>query len=225
MKSIQIRLVAAAVVAVVGIRVLPLQALTLLDYKSYAYSDSSGTWDGVATYNSLSLSGSVEWLVFGPGEFAQAFSGSSGYSPPATELVYAYQILPSGSSDTSTLESAIVAGRPADTIGTFSLTNGVAPTTANFQPPSAGYYSAYWNFSGGIFAGSASTGLAYASPNTPENEFGTLVNSGLFATTASSLPAPSTTPLSSVPEPSAVILLAVAAIVLGIRRRFWTCGA
>ncbi len=224
----QIRLVAAVVVAVVGVWALPLQA-SLLDYSGDAYNNglgpANGAWYGSTPYtNNGALVGEVDWLVFGPGEFAQAFSGSSGYSPPANELVYAYQIDNMGTSDTSTLQSAIVAGRSAETIGTFPLTDlagnpGLAPTTTTFTPPSGGFSSAYWYVSGGIGTGKSSAGLAYASSNTPELDFGSLVNSGLSAD-ADPLPGPSTS-LSGTPEPSTVILLAAAAILLGIRRRFW----
>ncbi|MGA2031017.1 MAG: PEP-CTERM sorting domain-containing protein [Thermoguttaceae bacterium] len=222
MEAIRRTLVAALVVAVVGVWVLPLQA-ELLDYATFAYIDSNGAWYGATPFGSLSLSGSVDWVVFRPGAFAQAFPGSS-YSPPANELVYAYQIVPAGASDVSTLQSAIVSGRPYDDIGTFPLTDqvghpGLTPTTATFSALGGGYGSAYWYFSGGIPVGDASAGLAYASPNAPEMQFGSLVGSGLGAM-ADPLPAPSIS-LHSTPEPSTVILLAAAAILLGIRRRFW----
>ena len=196
--------------AAFGVWVLPSKA-DLLNYSSYAYTDATyGTWAGTTPYTSENaLVGNVEWLVFGPGEFAQAFPGSS-YSPPAHELVYAYQVIPTGSSDTSTLQAAYVAGQPVDSIGSFPLTDpsdnpGLTPTLATSASLGSGYDSAYYFFAGGIVTGNASAGLAYASPDTPEMQFGSLVNSGLGAI-ANPLPAPSDTPY-TVPEPSAVILL------------------
>jgi hypothetical protein len=124
-----------------------------------------------------------------------------------------------GSSDTSTLQVGIDWNTPHDTIGAFPLSDpysnpGEAPTTTEFLPIVTNVYdSAYWNFPG-IVTGNASEGLAFASPNAPESLFAVLVNSGLEADI--SLPSPGTTPA---PEPSAVILLAAAAILLAIRRR------
>jgi hypothetical protein len=224
-KLIRRHLLTAVVLALVGAWVLPLQASSLLlSYSGDAYNDgngpASGAWWGVASYNyANTLEGTVDYVVFAPGKFQQAFPGSS-YSPSPTELVYAYQTVNTGSSDASTLQVAIADGHPADTIGSFSLGDStqVTPSTVDFQSLGPGFSnSAYWLFqSPTIPSGGLSVGLAYASPDTPEQQFGSLINSGL-ASVADPLPAPSTSP---VPEPSTLILLVATAIVLGLGRRF-----
>jgi hypothetical protein len=228
-KAIQRALVAAVVVVLVGAWVPPAQAslLSLSAYDGDAYQDPGApnqiAWYGSSTYSQLSLTGSVDWVVFGPGQFANAFPGSS-YNPPANELVYAFQIDNTDTSDTSTLTAAFDSDSPADTIGSFPLGDlngnlGVSPGTS---PGDVALTpgSAYWFFPGGITMGESSIGLAYASPNTPEQEYGSLINSGLGAY-AVPLPGPSTSAFVVVPEPSTVILLAAAATLLGLRRRFW----
>ncbi len=222
MKTRRITLLVAAVVALVGGWALPLQAGLLLSYSGDAYQDPGApngqAWYGSSPYSGGSLMGTVDWLVFAPGEFPAALSDTSTFTPPAGELVYAYQINNTGTSDTSTLAVAIAAGSPADNIGSFPLDSGVPPGSGAGDVTLTPGASAYWFFSGGgITTGQSSIGLAYASPNTPEQEYGSLVNSGQGAF-ANPLPAPSTSP---VPEPSTVILLAAAAVLLGLRRRFW----
>jgi hypothetical protein len=193
----------------------------LLDYSSYAYIDATNrVWYGQTNYNSAPLSGSVEWVVFAPGKFNLAFP-SSPYQPPSNELVYAYQIDNVGSSDASTLDVAIVAGRPADSIGYFPLTysgtnNGIAPTSSSFVPSSP-FVLAHWFKQGGILAGQSSSGLAYASPNVPEDEFGSLINSGAGAD-ADPLPSPSTV-IVPTPEPGAMTLALVATVLIGTHCR------
>jgi hypothetical protein len=202
---------------------IPVKA-NLLSFSSYAFVDSSSrSWSGVTTYSSFSLTGSVEYVVFGPGQFNAAFP-SSPYHPPANELVYAYQIDNAGTSDTSTLDQFIPSGpaHPVDTIGSFPLTysgtgTGVSPSSSSFVPSPPSYQLAHWLFQGGLLTGQSSSGLAFASPNVPEDDFGSLANSGLGAG-ADPLPSPSTIPV-PIPEPCTAALIAAATVTIGIRCR------
>jgi hypothetical protein len=213
------RLVTVVIILVVAAGTISARA-NLLDYKNYAYVDSSNkSWWGDTSYSDFSLSGSVEWVVFGPGQFNLAFPASP-YHPPATELVYAYQIDNVGTSDTSTLDVAIVAGRSVDTVGFFPLTYsgsnaGMQPSSSTFVPSPPSYQFAHWSFQGGILTGQSSSGLAYASAYVPENQFGSLANSGLGAD-ADPLPSPSTT-LVPFPEPATTALLLVSALAIGLK--------
>ena len=109
-----------------------------------------------------------------------------------------------GDSDLSKLDVSIAAGRPLDTIGSFStnLVSGDAPLTSILT---AGY-SAAWTFSG-IITPDSSQGLVFSSPNSPEMRFGSVINSGLSA--FGYLPSPST-----VPEPSSLLLIACGAFII-----------
>ncbi len=228
MKSVRRYLLTAVVVALVGAWVLPLQASSLLlSYSGDAYNNgggpygpASGAWWGVASYNySNQLEGTVDYVVFAAGQFALAFPSSS-YHPPANELVYAYQIMNTGPSDVSTFSVPIFQMRPADTIGYFSDIAGVVPTTSTLTISNTADGTATWFYSssgsGTILTGQSSVGLAYASPNAPESDYGSVINSGLSSYILS-LPSPSTTPA---PEPSTIVLLALPAILLVLRRRY-----
>ena len=223
------RKILSAVVAALAVAwVVPLQASGLLDYAGDAYNDgtgpgTNGTWYGVATYSNNNLQGTVDYVVFTSTEFAQLFPASSGYVPTPKELVYAYQINCTGPSDTSTLNLSINDTNPADNPGSFTATDitGPLPTEAAIQPEDHnGYSHAYWYVGSGVLTGDSSAGLVFSSPDGPEMQFASLINSGL-STLSYPLPAPSASPATGVPEPATVILLAAAAIVLGLRRRLF----
>ena len=218
-------LIAATVVAVALFRVMPLQA-GLLDYAADAYNDghgpgAGGAWYGVATYSDLSLSGSVEFVVFKPDVFSSVLGGN-GYTPSSHELVYAFEIDNAGTSDVSTLDAGMVSGRPRDNVGTFTIPSqtGITPTTSSFANTSP-FDAAHWFFSspnGPILTGQSSVGLAYASINAPENSLGSLINSGL--STNIPLPGPSTTQ-APVPEPSTFALVTITAAIVVLGRRYF----
>jgi hypothetical protein len=225
-------------IALVGAWVLPLQASTLLDYAADAYNDgngpgANGAWYGSASYaNSTSLSGTVDWAVFTPSQFLAAFGGSaSGFQPTPHELVYTYQIINTGAANASSLSMTLWPG-PADNIGSFSTLPGTAATGSALDSPTASlpFGSAAWSFGATPQDPNATTipgngyssvGLAYSSPNSPDLFWdGTLIDDGHQATTNAYLATPSNIQV-SVPEPSTTVLLAAAAILLGLRRRLF----
>jgi hypothetical protein len=191
-----------ALVAIVAVAAQPAWAGLATD--PLAYNDGVTWWHGSTPFASSDLNGTVEWAVYAPGVFP--FAGL-GYTPPATEMTYVYQIVVAGPSPVSTLDVAFVdAGRPKDTIGAFPLGAGEwAPTEMALNPTTA-----HWFFAG-IPATSSSYALVFASPNKPEPYIGSLVNEGLGAI-ANPLPSPSTIPF---PEPSTVTLTIVGLLSLG----------
>ena len=154
---------------------------------------TSGT---TAFDNGNNLSGTVDWAVFGPGDFPFA-----GYTPTAGELTYAYQVHSTGSDTISSYQVPV--GNPADSIGSFSdPSNGVTGSAVSFDSLAVPGY-ATWQFSSGILTGASSEGLVYSSPNTPEEIFSILVDGGTYAI-AVPVPTPSAEPI---PEPGAILLL------------------
>jgi hypothetical protein len=167
-----------------------------------AYFDGVTTWHGSTDFVdgiSGTLEGSVDWAVFGPGDFPVAFGG---YAPTFGELVYTYQINVTGSSILSSLSVAIDAGQPVNNIGSFTG-GGVSgtSTSAAFFSPAATPDTAVYQFAG-IGTGETSVGLAYSSSHVPMEFFGSVLNGGLGAF-VDPLPSPSPTPI---PEPSTVML-------------------
>lgn len=236
MKLLRRTLLTTVTMALLGAWVLPLQASTLLDYAADAYNDGNGpengAWYGSAPYANSTLSGSVDWAVFTPSQFTAAFGGSgSGFQPTANELVYTYQIINAGSSDASSLSMTLFPG-PADNIGSFSTLPGTVPTGSALNSPTAmlPFGSAGWSFGATSQDpnattipgnGDSSVGLAFSSPNSPDLVWGgSLIDDGLNASTNTLLATPSDIQV-IVPEPSTTILLAAAAILLGLRRRLF----
>ena len=179
-----------------------------------AYFDGFTTWAGTTAYdNGFGLKGTVDWTVFGPGDFDLAFP-ASGYSPPAGELVYAYQVIQDA---TATLEAiALSVARddlqPVGTIGSFSG-GGVSGLTTSFE--SFGIGSSDWLFTvPGVPAGGTSEGLSFSSTHKPVDLFGFVIDGG---TVAISVPVPSPGPI-AVPEPSTVILVGIGLALLGLGR-------
>src|SRR5687767_8067426 len=68
--------------------------------------------------NGQTLSGYVDYAVFGPGQFPY-----SGYTPTAGELTYAYQVYVTGTAPVSSFELVIM--DQASNIGAFSDIGGI----------------------------------------------------------------------------------------------------
>lgn len=173
-----------------------------------------GTWYGTTPFQGVDpdngnaptdLIGYVEWAVYAPGTFPGGFSG---YVPPATDFVYAYQAFVTGAAPLSSLSIDLL--NPASNIGTFTG-NGVAgdPSTLPFLIP---FNSANWLFDG-VPQGGSTVGLAFSSPYIPMLLSGTVINHG---SAAAVIPVPS--PDSElIPEPSSLMLAAFGVVALGFQ--------
>lgn len=178
----------------------------VLDGHASAFNDgngpSAGAWTASTPFdNGVGVSGTVEWAVFGPGDFPFA-----GYSPPAGELTYAFQIFSTGSAAIHSLTLNDPNGA-AGNIGSFGDLAGEAPTSSTLTT------QAIWNFAG-LDAGENSTGLAFSSIKTPDSLFGVVVNGGSFAV-AIPLPVPGS---NDIPEPASLALLGAGGLLM-LRRR------
>lgn len=220
MKLTRRTVVAAVIAALVGGWSLSARA-DLLSYQADAYVGSGGgpgaggAWYGVEPYSNTSLSGSIEWEVFLPSTFNSLFGGSSsGYTTEPTELVYAFQVENTGTSDPATVEADVLSTHLFDTPGWFNIPGETDTTQPTFSIITSSPYSyAKWSFSPGIPQGESTVGMAYSSPDAPvDDSFGSVSNAGLGAN-PSPLPEPSTTP-AIIPEPGTAALLAFVGLML-----------
>ena len=163
-------------------------------------------WSGVTPFDNLDdLSGTVEWAVFGPGDFP-----FSGYVPTPGEFTYVYQVHSTTSIQLSTYNVPVI--NPFDNAGSFTdLPNGVSGSSAT---PSG---TLIWTFAPTIGLGASSEGMVFSSPNTPMESFSIIVDGGMFAN-----PQPIPVP-SEIPEPSAFLLLGMGIASLVATRRFRRC--
>jgi PEP-CTERM motif-containing protein len=164
---------------------------------------SAGAWTATTAFdNGQGVSGTVDWTVFGPGDFPFA-----GYAPGAGELTYAFQIYSTG---TAAIHSLTLndPNSAMGNIGTFADLAGQAPTSVALGT------QAEWNFAG-LNAGDNSIGLAFSSIKTPDSLFGIVVNGGSFAI-AIPLPVPGSV---DIPEPASMALLGLGGLAMLRRRR------
>ncbi len=178
----------------------------VLDGHAAAFNDgngpSGGAWTSTTTFNNgAGLSGTIDWTVFGPGDFPFA-----GYVPTAGELTYAFQIFSTGADAIHSLTLNDPNGA-ADNIGSFADLAGEAPSSVALGT------QAEWNFVG-LDLGENSIGLAFSSIKIPADLFGVVVNGGTFAV-AIPLPVPGA---NDIPEPASLALLGAGGLLM-LRRR------
>jgi hypothetical protein len=164
-------------------------------------------FDGVAGSvpfnNGVGLSGIIDYAVFAANDFNANFGGL-GYVP-GDVLVYAYQVLVSGSLGVSA--EIIGISNPANTIGTFKI-GDVDALSASFTP------DARWLFSPEIPTGTSTWGLAFSSPRLPIVGASLTLDGGTQALVAG-VPTPG--PL-NVPEPTSLLLVASGLLACGVTR-------
>ena len=210
----------ASIVLLLGILSSPILAGPLATHPG-AFFDGSVTWAGSTDFDDdgdtgvlegNGLEGSVDWAVFTKSAFDTAFP-ASGYSPPADELAYTFQVNVGGNAAATLLSVALDPLQPVGTIGSFSGggVSGNAPTSA----PSFSGTSADFSFAGAsILVGDSSEGLVFSSPHLPMDFFGSVVDGGSFAFVIP-LPSPSAVPI---PEPATGLLAALGILLLDLMR-------
>jgi hypothetical protein len=162
------------------------------------YFDGAETWSGTTSVVDPVVGGSIDWTVYGPGQFP-----FSGFAPTPGDFTYVYQFHNTGAAAISLYSVAIE--NSIDDIGTFVDTgNGVTgdqPYDAITDAPPGG--DAYWEFNG-IVQGDSSCGLIYSSPYAPLDYYSIFINHGEYRI-AEPVPSPSA---NVIPEPATLWLLA-----------------
>ena len=165
---------------------------------------------GTTSFSNDDLNGTVDWAVFGPGDFP-----FSGYTPTPGELSYVYQVHSTGADVVSSYSVPLL--NPADNIESFSDpgngVTGIVPSAQEMTVPGA----ARWLFQDpGIGTGQRSEALVFSSPNIPLDVPSSVVDGGAYAV-AIPVPSPSGTPI---PEPATVwLLVSVLGVMLLARLR------
>jgi hypothetical protein len=159
-------------------------------------------WSGSTTFANGNLSGVVQWVVNSP----VSHNGKN-------QFEYTYQITPTGSLGVTQFSVFMLESNEAEDLDWFQIDGtDVAPTGGEIVsvPPSFNY--GYWTFTG-LTDGTVSYGLNYWSVNEPLDYGSELVNGGIAAT--NTVPSPSDV----IPEPGALVVLAIGGVAVLIRRR------
>jgi hypothetical protein len=186
----------------------------ILDYGTPYTDVLNVTWKGTSPFAHATsgLTGEIDWIVYGPGQFPY---GDSGFSPPAGEYSYVYQI-----------RNTSVAVAISDL--TFSVQQTVGPPDSFISPGRVeGELAAFTDYVSGpggwvewgfnhINAGSSSAGLIYTSPKAPEVTLDGRITNGGSSVGGIQLPAPGP---NDIPEPGTIALLFAGAGCFVLARR------
>ena len=166
-------------------------------------------WRGSTVMSNGNLSATVEWAVFGPGDYP-----GSGYDPESDEFVYAYQIFSTGTAPVTQLTVNMIESNEAvDIADDSALASGSVPLAAWFGELPPALQTANWAFEG-LTGPSNSDILVYASVNMPVwDNLAYIVDEGVFAL------GPVPTPSNVIPEPATIGLLAMGGAMSFILRR------
>jgi hypothetical protein len=215
-----IKKTAVCLILVLGLMAVPAWAGLLGTGSSYndGLGPLGGAWGGTKHFDVAGtggrLTGDLDWAVFTGANFSSLFTG---YTPTLGELVYTYQIHNTGTLNISKGSLKLIGGAPADSADDFTGNgvSGQAPGSTqilstdviwNFQAPN----NIDWN------PAESSNGLVFSSIRRPRNDVYVVVDGGA-STNITGVAGPGT---NSIPEPSVLTLLLVAAATLcGIKIR------
>jgi hypothetical protein len=209
-----------AVLTILIVAAAPVSADSL-DFDGTAW----GGWEGQASFYSnnpvsgATLSGDVNWIVYNnslassqPGSFPASYSSycnSYNYSPTQNEFVYVYQIVSTGNDTISNFSVGLSPNGLGDNLGWF----GVSSDQVDPQDGGAvSHHSAFWDFTGDELDPTQPTSdlLVFSSPQSPQDLFGVLQDSGLQARVESvGGPGPGGMIVITAPEPSMALLMGI----------------
>jgi hypothetical protein len=183
-----------------------------------SFYDGTKTWEGTSHYaNAYGLSGDFDWAVFTANNYSSLFPPSQGYTPTPGELVYTYQIHNGPGLEVSLDQLRLLSGAPADHAGYFIVSSALEQVPYSTSITST---NVTWDFRApnNIPANGDSRGMVFSSPRLPRNDLDYIVDGGTSCT-ITGVGGPGTV---SIPEPSTLLLLAMAGAFAGliaIRRR------
>jgi hypothetical protein len=184
------------------------------------YTNGDGTWSGTTPYyldvygdGSEILSGRIDWIVYGKGDFPYT---NSGYTPPSDQYSYVYQIVNTGTAYVSDFQFSVdeIVGNIYSFQSLGQVEGDLAGGT-NYAPGLGGFVDWWFN---GIGQGTTSAGLVFTSSKAPTvTTTGSVTNSG-GTVGGIELPAPGP---NDIPEPGTLALLVagLGAGLLVVRRR------
>ncbi|MEX2112504.1 MAG: hypothetical protein WD845_04925 [Pirellulales bacterium] len=165
----------------------------------------TGAWAGSTPFATGTLSGYIDWAVYGPGGFPYA---AGGYTPTPGQFTYAYQIFVTGSAPVSHFDVDL-SQKPANNIGSFTTFGAVAPSATSLD---VGNTLAAFDFlAPPVSSGSSSIGLAFSSVRNPQDWFGSLIDTGQSTFV---VPIPGPADILIGPEPASCVLLGMGAALL-----------
>ena len=155
------------------------------------------------------LSGRIDWAVYGPGDFPPGYAD---YIPAANEYVYAYQVILDEAATAHTfvevhLEVAVNNVGTFIGDGGFGQIDGGSALSSYLYPNNLVPVSAGWLFDGSRSTGST-RGLAFTSPHPPQLLTGTIGFESGEATRAIGDVVPLPSP-SAIPEPPTLLLAGI----------------
>jgi hypothetical protein len=179
-----------------------------------------GVWKGTTAYQGYNdyplntdpsnMHGTIDWVVFGPGNFTPGYLG---YVPTPGEFVYAYQVIQNAGASAPLTALSVVLEAAANNIGTFTG-NGVlgVPTSGEYFI-GLPFPSANWDIASGVGDGGTSVGLAFSSPFGPKLLSGSVIDDGSVGDV---IPLPSPDP-EYIPEPGTMTLAVCGLVVFGVQ--------
>jgi hypothetical protein len=182
------------------------------------YTDAGGvTWTGQTHFSGTTtggamLTGDIDWIVYGKGQFPYT---DSGYVPAADQYTYVYQITNSTTS-VAISDFTFTVDQAVGGIDSFVSTGRVEGVQATDTDYTSGEFVEWIFTNDAINPGDLSAGLVFVSPKAPTTTSTGRVTDGGKSVGVDSLPCPGP---NDIPEPSTCVLLLVGlGCALGARR-------
>ena len=160
--------------------------------------------------NPSGMFGTIDWVVFAPGDFTPGYLG---YTPTPGEFVYAYQAIQDPAAFAPLTGLSVVLEAAANNIGTFTGNGVFGVATGSEFFLGLPFPSANWDLPAGVGAGGTSVGLVFSSPFGPKLLSGSVIDDGSVGDV---VPLPSPDP-EYIPEPGTMTLAMCGLVVFGLQ--------